>query len=196
VKGKATDVFTTGMRRHCQAVEALAAQLDGLCEAAHMLVECYKNRGKVLLFGNGGSAADAQHIAAELMGKYYLSRAPLPALALTVNTSVLTAVANDYGFDRIFARQVQALGSPGDVAIAISTSGRSPNVISAVRCAREMGMGTIGLTSSDGEQLQSEARVCICVPSSDTPRIQEGHILVGHLLCEFVEQELFGSPDA
>jgi len=193
---KAGEVFEVGLHAHSQAMAALTDHLDKFCEAADMLVECYKNRGKVLLFGNGGSAADAQHIAAELVGKYYLSRPPLPALALTVNTSVLTAVANDYGFDHIFDRQVRAWGCPGDVAIGISTSGKSPNVITGIRRAHAMGIRTIGLTGADGGPLLSEVEVCVCVPSSDTPRIQEGHILVGHLLCEFVERELFGSGDA
>jgi D-sedoheptulose 7-phosphate isomerase len=196
MSGKARGVFDAGLRAHAEAISALVSHLDKFCEAADMLVECYRNRGKVLLFGNGGSAADAQHIAAELVGKYYLSRPPLPALALTVNTSVLTAVANDYGFDHIFDRQIRAWGCAGDVAIGISTSGKSPNVITAVRRARQQGMRTIGLAGADGGPLLSEVEVCVCVPSSDTPRIQEGHILVGHLLCEFVERELFGSGDA
>lgn len=196
MKSQAREVFEAGIQAHNRTIAALGDQLDKLCEAADMLVQCYRNHGKVLLFGNGGSAADAQHIAGELVGKYYLSRAPLPALALSVNTSVLTAVANDYGFDYVFDRQVRAWASPGDVAVGISTSGNSPNVLTGVRRAHQLGMRTIGLTGADGGQLLSEVEVCLCVPSSDTPRIQEVHILMGHLLCEFVERELFGLGDA
>lgn len=173
--------------------EEVRKQSALLAQVAQELIKAYKTGGKVLLFGNGGSAADAQHIAAELVGKYYLDRKPLPALALTVNTSSLTAIGNDYAFDQVFARQVEGLGGSGDVAIGISTSGNSSNVIVGVRAARAKGLVTIAVTGQSGGKLKDEVDFCICVPSSDTPRIQEGHILIGHILCELVEQALFGA---
>ncbi len=164
-----------------------------LAQVAARLIEGYQTGKKVLLFGNGGSAADAQHIAAELVGKYYMDRKPLPAAALSVNTSSLTAIANDYAFDQVFARQVEALGNAGDLAIGISTSGNSPNVVEGVRTARHQGMVTVGLTGADGGRLKGHVDYCICVPSKDTPRIQEAHILIGHIWCEAIEQSLFGN---
>jgi D-sedoheptulose 7-phosphate isomerase len=172
--------------------QALLKQSRLLAQIADELIRAYRAGGKVILFGNGGSAADAQHIAAELAGRYYMDRKPLPAEALTVNTSILTAIGNDYGFEQIFARQVEALGNPGDIAIGISTSGNSPNVIEGVRAAKRKGMITIGLTGADGGQLKNEVDYCICVPSKDTPRIQEAHILIGHIWCELIERALFG----
>jgi D-sedoheptulose 7-phosphate isomerase len=145
------------------------------------------NGHKILLFGNGGSAADAQHIAAEFVGRFRRERQAWPALALTANTSTLTAIGNDYGFDMVFARQVQALGSPGDVAIGISTSGRSTNVVTAIDAAAQAGMTTIGLTGGDGGLLAQRVNIAIVVPSNDTARIQECHIAIGHYLCEAVE---------
>jgi len=145
---------------------------------------------KVLFFGNGGSAADAQHLAAELVGRFYANRRPLPALALTADTSVVTAVSNDLDFAEVFARQVEAHGHPGDVAVAISTSGNSPNVLRALEVARARGLFTVGLTGRDGGKLRDLVDECICVPSTETPRIQEAHIMLGHILCEMVEQTL------
>lgn len=162
---------------------------------AELVIKAYQNGKKVILFGNGGSAADAQHIAAELVGKYYLDRDPLPALALTVNTSSLTAIGNDYSFGIVFAKQVKALGQEGDVAIGISTSGNSENVNQALRMAKQNGLITIGFTGRDGGKLKDVVDHCLCVPSDDTPRIQEGHITVGHIICEIVERELFGSHE-
>lgn len=172
--------------------QALLKQSQLLAQIADELIRAYRAGRKVILFGNGGSAADAQHIAAELAGRYYMDRKPLPAEALTVNTSTLTAIGNDYGFEQIFARQVEALGNPGDIAIGISTSGNSPNVIEGIRAAKRKGMITIGLTGADGGQLKNEVDYCICVPSKDTPRIQEAHILIGHIWCELIERALFG----
>jgi D-sedoheptulose 7-phosphate isomerase len=146
---------------------------------------------KILLFGNGGSAADAQHIAAELVGRFQTERAPLPALALTVNTSALTAIGNDYGYENVFARQVDALGGEGDIAVGISTSGKSPNVLKALGTAKAKGLVTIALTGRDGRMLKEVARYCICVPADSTPRIQEAHILIGHILSQITELELF-----
>jgi D-sedoheptulose 7-phosphate isomerase len=159
------------------------------------IIQALQSGGKVLLFGNGGSAADAQHFAAELVGRYKLERPGLPALALTVNTSVLTAIANDYSFDQVYARQVQALGGRGDVAIGISTSGNSTGVVLAIEAARAKGLITVGMTGSSGGKLKSHVDVCLRVPSEQTPRIQESHILLAHILCDFVESELFGPAE-
>ena len=161
---------------------------------AELIVEAFRNGGKVLLFGNGGSAADAQHIAAELGGKYYLDRPPLPALALHANTSLLTAIGNDYSFAEVFARPIRALAVAGDVAIGISTSGNSDNVIEGVKVARAKGAKTVGLTGATGGRLKELVDYCLCVPATDTPRIQEAHILIGHIICELVEQQLFAKP--
>jgi D-sedoheptulose 7-phosphate isomerase len=148
---------------------------------------------KLLLFGNGGSAADAQHIAAELVGRFLAERRGLPAIALTTDTSALTAIANDYGYDQVFARQVRALGVRGDVALAISTSGRSPSVLRAVEACRELGIGTIGLTGGDGGALAPVVDLALRVSASThSARIQETHILVGHVICELVDRRLAG----
>lgn len=169
----------------------LADSADIVSAAAQTVVDTYRAGGKLIVFGNGGSAADAQHIAAELVGRFQLERDPLPALALSVNTSAITAIANDYGYDEVFARQLRGLGAPGDAALGISTTGRSSNVNSALRAARSSGMATLGLTGGSGGEMPALCDHCIIVPSSETPRIQEGHILVAHVLCEIVETALF-----
>ena len=161
-------------------------------KVAEEMVRAFKNDKKVLLCGNGGSAADAQHLAAELSGKFYLDREPLFAEALTVNTSYLTAVANDISYDEVFARLVKAAGRPGDILIGISTSGNSPNVIKAIETANGKKMITVGLTGESGGKMNGICKYLIKVPSSDTPRIQESHILIGHIICEIVEKEIFG----
>jgi D-sedoheptulose 7-phosphate isomerase len=155
------------------------------------IITAFKNNNKVLLCGNGGSAADAQHIAAELSGKFYLDREPLPAEALHVNSSFLTAVANDYSFEEVFSRMVKAQGKQGDVLIAISTSGNSANILKAIEMANEKQMIVIGLTGEDGGKMKDICKYLIKVPSTDTPRIQEAHILIGHIICQIVEQEIF-----
>jgi D-sedoheptulose 7-phosphate isomerase len=162
--------------------------MDAMTTAAKALIACYRRGGKALFFGNGGSAADAQHLAAEFVGRYLREREPLPALALHANSSVVTAIANDYGYDLVFARQLKALAVRGDVAVAISTSGNSLNVVEALRCARQMGLFTIALTGATGGRVRGLADVVIAVPSEETPRIQECHILIGHALCDAVEQ--------
>jgi len=163
--------------------------------AAALLVACFRAEGKVLLFGNGGSAADAQHIAAEWTGRFRRERPGLPAIALNANPSDLTAIGNDYGFERVFARGVEAHGRAGDVAVAISTSGRSPNVLAAVREAKGRGLATLGLTGKDGGELAGLADVAFVVPSDRTDRIQECHITLLHVLCELVDEALFpGAP--
>lgn len=165
-------------------------QVETIVQAAQVISRSLAGGGKVLLFGNGGSASDASHIATELVGRFVTERRALPAISLSADQSALTAIANDYGFERVFARQLEALGARGDVAVAISTSGRSPNVISAVRLARELGLATIGLTGADGGELARCVDVCLRVPSRITARIQESHILIAHVLCDLVEREI------
>jgi D-sedoheptulose 7-phosphate isomerase len=162
-----------------------------VAKASEILVNALKQGNKALLFGNGGSAAAAQHIAAELVGRFAFDRPALPALALSVNTSCVTAIGNDYGFDQIFSRQIEALARPGDVAIGISTSGNSANVVRAMSTARKIGLRTIALTGSTGGNLRNTVDHCICVPSNETPRIQECHSLIGHIIAELVEREMF-----
>lgn len=180
------------IRAHMEITRQLLPQTPLCAQVAGKLIEAFTAGKKVLLCGNGGSAADAQHIAAEFVGKFYFDRPALPAEALTVNSSSLTAIGNDYSFDQVFSRQIEAFGAPGDVCIGISTSGNSRNVIEAMRAARRKSLITVAMTGAGGGQLQAEADYCICIPSTDTPRIQEHHILVGHVLCELVEQALFG----
>jgi D-sedoheptulose 7-phosphate isomerase len=163
-----------------------------IVEAASTITNCLRSGGKLLLFGNGGSAADAQHLAAEFVGRFVAERSGLPAVALTTDGSILTAVGNDYGFDQIFARQIEALGRPDDVAIGISTSGNSPNVIEAVKRATKQQLRTIGLAGKDGGILAKCVDISIVVPSASTARVQECQIAIGHLLCELVEMDLFG----
>lgn len=169
------------------------AYLAAVEQAGGVIAEALESDGKVLFFGNGGSAADAQHLAAEFTGRFLVERRPLAALALTVNTSSLTAIGNDYCFETVFARQVQALGRRGDVAVGISTSGNSANVLRALEAARGIGMTTVGIGGRSGK-LAEAVDTCVCVPSDCTPRIQEVHIFTGHLLCEIVETRLFGGP--
>ena len=165
------------LQRESRTIEAIAKRL----------VKTLRAGKKILLFGNGGSASDAQHIAAELEGRFMRERRALPALALTTNTSTLTAVANDYGYARIFARQVEAHGRKGDAVIAISTSGNSANVLEGVKAARKAGMATIGFTNAKGGKLRRAVNLCLRVPSIDTQRVQECHIAVGHVLCEILD---------
>ena len=162
-----------------------------VAKVSELLVDAFREGNKVLLFGNGGSAADAQHIAAEFVGRFAFDRPALSALALSVNTSCVTAIGNDYGFDRVFSRQIEALARPGDVAIGISTSGNSLNVVRAVSVARNMGVHTVALTGCTGGELKNAVDHCICVPSTETARIQECHILIGHIISELVEQTIF-----
>jgi D-sedoheptulose 7-phosphate isomerase len=169
--------------------------LKQIAEAARIITEAMRAGRRLLLVGNGGSAADAQHIAAEFVGRYLKERRALPALALSVNTSAVTAIGNDYGFENVFARQVEAFARPGDVLMAISTSGNSRNVVRAVLQASDMQVTTIALTGATGGMLRSTAALCLCMPSADTPRIQEAHILTGHAIAEIVEQELFDTSE-
>ncbi len=178
-----------------QALMSDARLLDLIGATGAELVRALRAGHKILLFGNGGSAADAQHIAAEFVGRFQRERDPLPALALTVNTSALTAIANDYEYENVFARQVLALGSRGDVAVGISTSGKSPNVLKGLSAAKTCGLTTVGLTGKKGGPMAESTQYCLCVPSEVTARIQEAHILIAHILCEIVDAELgSGAP--
>ncbi len=183
------DVVERAMAGHCKMMEELKSLQGKIVQAAQIVTRALKAGNKVLVMGNGGSAADAQHLAAEFVGRFLRERKALPAIALTTDTSILTAVGNDYGYDSIFLRQVDALAVPGDVVIGISTSGNSKNVIRALERAREMDCRTLGLTGGKGGGLAGAVDLPLVVPSPDTPRIQEGHILIIHILCDLVEQE-------
>lgn len=169
----------------------LKKQSSLIIEVTNLIVKAYRNNKKIILFGNGGSAADAQHIAAEFVGKFYKDRESLPALAFHTNTSIVTAIANDYGYEYIFERQVSSLVNEGDIVFGISTSGNSLNVIKGLEKAKEKGAITIGLTGQKENNIEKIADYCIKIPSNDTPRIQESHITVGHIICYLVEKELF-----
>jgi len=191
VESEIRELFETSARVKQTFLDENVAALG---RAVGIVADALGKGRKLLLFGNGGSAADAQHIAAELVGRFMTERRALPAIALTTDTSALTAIANDYGYDQVFARQVQALGAAGDVALAISTSGRSPNVLRAVEACRERKVTTIGLTGGDGGKLAGMVDVCLRVSASTlSARIQETHILVGHVLCELVDRRLLGA---
>jgi D-sedoheptulose 7-phosphate isomerase len=168
-----------------------AALISTLAEVSRVIVDAFLQGSKILLCGNGGSAADAQHIAAEFVGRFAFDRPALPALALSVNTSCVTAIGNDYGFDLVFSRQIEALGQKGDVAIGISTSGNSANVLNALSTSRRLGLRTIALTGCTGGSLKNEVDFCLCAPTNETPRIQECHILIGHIISELVEHTIF-----
>ena len=181
------------LEESAQVKLAIAKSQVGEIESiARLIIAAYKRGGKVVLFGNGGSAADAQHIACELVGRFKLDRQALAAIALTTDTSILTAVANDCGYEMVFSRQVEALVDKKDVVIGISTSGDSPNVIEAIKVAKTKGAKTIGLTGGNGGRLAQVVDLALIVPSDSTPRIQEAHITIGHIVCELVEKELFG----
>jgi len=164
---------------------------EKIVSAIEMIINSYRSGGKVLLIGNGGSASDAQHIAAEFVGRFKLERKALPAIALTTDTSILTALSNDYGYETVFSRQLEALGNEKDVLIAITTSGSSKNILKAVDLAHKKNIKVIGLTGGGGGKLKKAADITIVVPSKNTPRIQEAHITIGHIICELVEEALF-----
>jgi D-sedoheptulose 7-phosphate isomerase len=170
--------------------ELLHTSLGKIVEITDAMIDALKKNGKVILFGNGGSASDSQHIAAELVGRFKKDRTALAGIALTTNTSILTSLANDYGYEIIFAKQIEALGKKNDIAIGISTSGKAKNVILGIKQAKKMGLKTIALTGADGGELAKIADVSLVVPSNITARIQEAHITIGHIICEIVEQTL------
>lgn len=174
-----------------QRMSADANLAEEIVRSVETCVSALQQGGKIMFAGNGGSAADAQHWAGELVSRFYYDRPGLPAIALTTDTSILTAIGNDYGYDYTFARQVEALGREGDVLVAISTSGNSPNIVRAAEAARERGVRVIGFTGQDGGKLAPISDICFRIPSSETPRIQEGHEFVGHLLCGLIEQAMF-----
>lgn len=164
-----------------------------LATVAERCVQIYRSGNKILIAGNGGSAADAQHFAGELVSRFYFDRPPLSAIALTTDTSILTAIGNDYGYEDVFARQIQANGRRGDLFIAISTSGNSPNILTAIDVARGMGIGVVGLSGGSGGKMREACDQCLCVPSQSTPRIQECHLVIEHMICAWVEDAMFGA---
>jgi D-sedoheptulose 7-phosphate isomerase len=187
------DVVRRSLNQHIEVFQVVLGSMpDSIAECGELILQTVRNGKKVLICGNGGSAADAQHIAAEFVGRYETERKALPAIALTTDTSALTALANDYSFDRVYARQVEALGADGDCLIAISTSGNSPNVIAAVMEARNRGCKVIGMTGAKGKKLASLSDACIMVPSERTARIQEAHITIAHIWCEMVDADVAG----
>jgi len=191
MKTSISSIFSASITAKQQFLQENEASLE---RVIHLLVRAFKEGKKLLLFGNGGSAADAQHIAAEFVNRYIIERPPLPALALTTDTSALTSIANDYGAEEVFAKQLQALGKAGDVAIAISTSGNSPNIVRGLEICRVLGIHTVGLTGGSGGKIATLVDYLLCVSSTTvTPRIQETHILIGHVICEMVDQLLFGA---
>ncbi|MEA1955841.1 MAG: D-sedoheptulose 7-phosphate isomerase [Campylobacterota bacterium] len=169
------------------------ALLEKIEELSKLCVELYNGANKTILAGNGGSAADAQHIAAELVGRYGFDRPSIPSLALTTDTSNLTAIGNDYGYDKVFSRQLEGMGQSGDLFIGISTSGNSKNIINAFISAKQKNITTVALVGKDGGEMAKLADIALVVPSDSTPRIQESHILIGHILCDIIEKELFGN---
>ena len=180
------------MKAHIEVVRSVEEQLaEAITASVEMLVDALRNGKKILLMGNGGSAADAQHFAAEMVGRFLMERKALPAIALTTDTSILTAVGNDYGFDDIFKRQVEALAEPGDVVFGISTSGKSVNVKRAIDAGKDIGAKTLGLLGCDGGDIASVVDLHLTVPSSETPRIQEAHLVIIHIICDLVEKALF-----
>jgi D-sedoheptulose 7-phosphate isomerase len=176
-----------------QAIAGSEPLLSQIVRVARAMADVLRAEGRVFFFGNGGSAADSQHLAAELVGRFALERRALPAMALSVNSSVVTAIGNDYGYEQVFSRQLEGLARAGDMAIWITTSGNSANVVRAMESGHAMGLRTIAMTGARGGQIRAVVDECLCVPSDLTPRIQEGHILIGHMLCEFAERALFGT---
>ena len=175
-----------------QAIYENEDLLNNIEEVAQKCVDLYRTDRKTILAGNGGSAADAQHIAAELVGRYGFDRPSIPSLALTTDTSNLTAIGNDYGYDQVFSRQLEGMGQEGDIFIGISTSGNSMNIIKAFESAKKKNITTVALTGRDGGEMAKIADIALVVPSDSTPRIQESHILIGHIICDIIEKEIFG----
>ena len=190
-----TTIIDARLRAHLDTIARVEADeilKAAINQAVELIVTCFRNGGRVYFCGNGGSAADAQHLAAEFSGRFYFDRPVLPADALHGNTSYLTAVANDYGYDKVFARLISGLGREGDILVGLSTSGNSENILRAFEVCREKGVRTIALTGASGGKMKELADLLINIPATDTPRIQEAHITVGHIICELVEQAIFG----
>jgi D-sedoheptulose 7-phosphate isomerase len=187
ILNKIEDLFKESIR---VKEETSRLQSDAVAKIVEVICNSLKSGGKVLVFGNGGSAADSQHIAGELIGRFKKERSSFAAVALTTDTSILTSIGNDYGFDKIFARQIEGLGKPGDVAIGISTSGNAANVVLGLEQAKKMGLRTVAWTAGNGGKIGKIAELVLLIPSGNTPRIQEAHITCGHIICELVEEEL------
>ena len=183
------DIIKNEFEDHIKTASLLFNLTDEVAASAQLCINCLQNGGKILIFGNGGSAADAQHIAAELVGRYKTDRKGLPAIALTTDTSAITAIGNDYGYEHIFSRQVEALVNEGDVVIGISTSGQSNNVINALQTSSELNCKTIGLSGHGGRIMNEVCNINLVAPSDDTARIQEMHIIIGHTICHLIDQE-------
>ena len=191
MQDRIAQILRHSARVHEETAATLASPIE---QAAQLLIKCLANGGKLALCGNGGSAADAQHIASELVGRFQIAqRRPLPAIALTTDTSLLTSLSNDFGYLHVFSKQVEALLKPGDVLVALTTSGDSPNCLEAVKAARERGVGTIAMTGAGGGKIAELVDLCLAVPDQQTARIQETHITIGHILCELVEDTLCGT---
>ncbi|MDP3142543.1 MAG: D-sedoheptulose 7-phosphate isomerase [Candidatus Omnitrophota bacterium] len=188
MKNKIADIINESIFVEENTLQNQLKNIEGITKA---LINCLKKGGKVIFCGNGGSAADSQHLAAELIGRFKKNRRALAAVSLTTNTSVLTSLANDFGFESVFARQVEALAKKGDLLVAISTSGNSPNVIEAVKQAKKMQVKTVAFTGADGGKLARITDISLIIPSHNTPRIQEAHITVGHAICQLVEEVIF-----
>ena len=192
MKSRINKCIASSVESHTRVLKDVNLQ-ENIEKIVKKSIAAFKSDKKMLLCGNGGSASDAQHIAAELSGRFYSDRPPLYAEALHVNSSYITAVANDYGYESTYARMVEAAGREGDVFIGISTSGNSPNVVNAMKKAKEIGMLTVGFIGKDGGKMKEICDIMICIPSKDTPRIQEAHILVGHIICQLIEEEMFSN---
>lgn len=184
------NIVETRLAEHEAVLQATKAMAADIARAGAIIQQALSSGHKILFCGNGGSAADAQHLAAEIVGRFQKERRPYPAIALTVDTSILTAVANDYGYDTVFSRQVLALGNAGDVLVGISTSGNSANVVAAIAAARQKGMQVIGMTAIGGGKMKDRCDLCLAVPAKTTARAQEMHILIGHILCEIAEETM------
>ena len=183
------DVIKNEINAHIQVANSLHHLAEEIIKSSQLCIESLKNGGKILIFGNGGSAADAQHIAAELIGRYKVERKGLPAIAITTDTSVITSIGNDFGYSHVFDRQIEALANEGDVAIGISTSGNSENVISALKIASKLNCITIGFSGKNGGEMNKLCNINLAISSEDTPRIQEMHIFIGHTICHLIDQE-------
>ena len=183
------DIIQIEFNEHLKTANLLHHITDEVAKSAQLCIDCLKGGGKILIFGNGGSAADAQHIAAELVGRYKTNRKGLPVIALTTDSSVLTSIGNDFGYEHLFDRQVEALANKGDVVIGISTSGKSGNIINALKLASRLNCTTIGFSGHDGGGMNKICNVNLVAPSEDTPRIQEMHIIIGHTICHLIDQE-------
>ncbi len=195
IASNTADLIKNSLSEHSNVFEKLSAEPEIISKTAEMLFEALEKGNKILICGNGGSAADAQHIAAEFVGRYEIERKALPAIALTTDTSALTALTNDYAFEKVFSRQIEALAKPGDVLIAISTSGNSPNIISAVMSARKSGCEVLGMTGAKGKKLAALCDACLMIPSERTARIQEAHITIAHIWCEIIDGKYINVTD-